>query len=70
MMKQCYSWPLVVKVVFHNLVALVLKECRLLSACTGISPVSLLLMVLEECKIFVYILAHYFYDLVSIINES
>ena len=39
MMKQCYSWPLAVKVVFHNQVALVgvsmvLKECRLLSACT------------------------------------
>ena len=57
MVMQCYSWPLVVKMVPHNQVALVLKECKLLSvlvvlcACTGISPVLLLLMVLEEREI-------------------
>ena len=42
--EQCYSWPLVG-------VSMVLKECRLLSACSGISTVPLLLMVLEDCKI-------------------
>ena len=57
MAMQCYSWPLVVKSLSHNQVALVLKECGLLSVlvvpceCTGISPVSLLWMVLEECSI-------------------
>ena len=45
---------------------MVLKECRLLSVCTEISTVPLLLMVLEEYKVFVY----HWYDLVSMINES
>ena len=41
---RCYSQPLVG-------VLMVLKECRLLSACTGISTVPLLSMVLEEYRV-------------------